>query len=33
MRDSKVLEEMKAVCGEIFEQAERVLKDEKRNIQ
>ena len=33
LRDTKVIEEMKAVCSEIFEQAERVLKDEKRNIQ
>jgi len=33
MRDIKVLKEMKAVCGEIFEQAERVLKDENQTIQ
>lgn len=33
VRDTKVIEEMKKVSSEIFEQAERVLKDEKRNIQ
>lgn len=33
MRDKKVIDEMKAVCSEIFEQAERALKDEKQNLQ
>lgn len=33
MRDTKVIEEMKKVCSEIFEQAEGALKDEKRNLQ
>ena len=33
LRDIKVIKEMKSVCLEIFEQAERALKDEKRNLQ
>ncbi len=33
LRDEKVIQEMKSVCLEIFEQAERALKDEKRNLQ
>ena len=33
MRDIKVIEEMKTVCGEIFEQAETILNSDTRNIQ
>ena len=33
LRDHAVIQEMKNVCGEIFEQAEVVLQDNNRNVQ
>ena len=33
MRDRAVIDEMKVVCGEIFEQAEMALNHDTRNVQ